>query len=103
VGANEVGGDAIKLYEYRAAGLPVLTTKIIGWQRAPAGVQALERDEVLNALASLASQGPGSMIRDRYVTPIEHTWQFKAEYLLKQLGLTQDTDIETKVREPAAP
>jgi glycosyltransferase involved in cell wall biosynthesis len=30
VGDGEVGGDAIKLYEYRAAGLPVLTSPIIG-------------------------------------------------------------------------
>jgi glycosyltransferase involved in cell wall biosynthesis len=103
VGANEVGGDAIKLYEYRAAGLPVLTTKIVGWQRAPEGVRALERDEVPSALASLASRGPGSTIRDRYITPRENTWQFKAEYLLERLGLAHDTDIEAELREPAAP
>jgi len=87
VGANEVGGDAIKLYEYRAAGLPVVMTKIIGWQRAPAGVRTLEPDEIPDMLSSLASQGPGSLGRDEYVTPDEHTWKFKTTEMLRLLGV----------------
>ena len=38
VGDGEVGGDVIKTYEYRAAGLPVVSTPIIGADRALPGV-----------------------------------------------------------------
>lgn len=87
VGRGEVGGDAIKLYEYRAAGLPTVTTKIIGWQRALQGVQALDRAEICPALKRLSAGGPGSLRRSPVVVPVEHTWRFKAEMVLDRLGI----------------
>jgi glycosyltransferase involved in cell wall biosynthesis len=87
VGDGEVGGDAIKLYEYRAAGLPTVTTKIIGWQRAAAGVVALDRAEIRPALAELCAGGPGSVKRDRPNLSPDHSWRGKAEKLLDMLTL----------------
>jgi glycosyltransferase involved in cell wall biosynthesis len=100
VGPDEVGGDAIKLYEYRAAGLPVLATKIIGWQRAPRGVRALERSEVLDALAALAARGPGGLPRDEHATPREHTWRFKAERMLELLGVGGGAGERVQIERP---
>lgn len=88
LGVGEVGGDVIKLYEYRAAGLSVVSTRIIGWERALPGVVAAERDDVIAALAERAgSEQPGSVARDRYVTPTEDTWSAKAARILDLLSL----------------
>jgi glycosyltransferase involved in cell wall biosynthesis len=87
VGDGEVGGDAIKLYEYRAAGLPTVTTKIIGWQRAAAGVVAVDRGEVLPTLRGLCAGGPGSLGRDDPDLSPDQTWRVKAEKILGLLEL----------------
>jgi glycosyltransferase involved in cell wall biosynthesis len=87
VGDGEVGGDAIKLYEYRAAGLPTVTTKIIGWQRAAAGVVPLDRDEIRPALEELSAGGPGSLGRDHPNLSPDHSWRVKAEKILGMLKL----------------
>jgi glycosyltransferase involved in cell wall biosynthesis len=87
-GAGEVGGDVIKIYEYRAAGLPVVIPKIIGWERALPGVVVADPPDLLDSLATLA--GPGvamSVKRDRYDTPESDTWRFKSDQMLGLLGL----------------
>ncbi|MBN8868936.1 MAG: glycosyltransferase [Solirubrobacterales bacterium] len=86
VGAFEVGGDAIKIYEYRAAGLPVLTAAIIGTERAPAGVSVFEG--VAGAIARIrrltgADPHPARIpIR----LPDNMTWRAKASRLLELAG-----------------
>ncbi len=84
LGDREVGGDLIKLYEYRAAGLKVASTKVIGWQRFPEGIAALEPSEFSEWIATQVAQPPG---RDRYATPTEHTWRAKTSTMLELLGL----------------
>ena len=87
VGAGEVGGDVIKLYEYRAAGLPVLTTPIRGVQeRGLSDVHSLEADHHTRWIGSLASQG-ARVARSPQRFPAEHTWRHKAEALIRAAGL----------------
>lgn len=87
-GDGEVGGDVIKLYEYRAAGLPVVSTRIIGWERALDGVVAVDPLNVCDALAAIPGAGePMRVTRDEYVTPREHTWRSKTMEMLDLLSL----------------
>jgi glycosyltransferase involved in cell wall biosynthesis len=86
-GPGEVGGDVIKTYEYRAAGLPTVATKIIGWRRMPDGVLVADRGEILGAIADLSSDGPGSLGRDAPALHADHTWRAKAERILNLLKL----------------
>lgn len=88
VGESEVGGDAIKVYEYRAAGLPVVMTKIIGHDRAPVGVVAVEPQEMIPTLQRYAACGPGGLPRDAYETLREHTWADKAARILDTLQVS---------------
>lgn len=85
VGPGEVGGDAIKLYEYRAAGLPVLTTPILGVGQRP-----------LREVHVLAADGHAEWLRVRTnglmrVQRVEQTfgtdltWRWKAERVLDAL------------------
>jgi len=83
VGANEVGGDVIKTYEYRAAGLPVLTTPIAGvTARGLNGVTVLEWRSHLDWLADAAASGP-RIARIEGEIPLESTWEFKADRILE--------------------
>jgi glycosyltransferase involved in cell wall biosynthesis len=85
-GAGEVGGDVIKLYEYRAAGLPVVTTRIIGWERSLPGVTVADPPDVADTLEDMAgSQTAGGVQRDAYDTPVDQTWRYKAEEILTLL------------------
>lgn len=91
LGEYEVGGDLIKLYEYRAAGLPTVSTRVIGWERALAGVRAVPREELCGAIGELLSgHGPGEVPREPAVLPRETTWRAKAEYLMQRLGLSAE-------------
>jgi len=91
LGEFEVGGDLIKLYEYRAAGLPTVSTRVIGWERALEGVRAVPRDEVVQALAELiGGRRPGEIPREPVALPAETSWRAKAEFLLDRLGMTND-------------
>jgi glycosyltransferase involved in cell wall biosynthesis len=87
VGAGETGGDLIKLYEYRAAGLPTVSTRVGGWERAAAGVEVLDRERIAPALAGLAAGGPGSVPRLPHRIPVEQTWSHKAAQMLDLLGI----------------
>lgn len=87
VGAGETGGDLLKLYEYRAAGLPTVSTRVGGWERASAGVEVLDRRLIAAALAQLAAGGAGSVPRLPHQVPAEQTWSHKAEQMLAMLGV----------------
>lgn len=92
LGEFEVGGDLIKLYEYRAAGLPTVSTRVIGWERALEGVRAVPRDEVVQALTELIDgRRAGEIPREPVALPAETSWQAKAEFLLDRLGMASDS------------
>lgn len=87
VGEGEVGGDVIKTYEYRAAGLPVLSTPVAGaTSRGLDAVAVLEPAEHIEWTAERASAGPRL---DRVVSelPAEVRWETKAQLILDRLGL----------------
>ena len=84
VGSGEVGGDVIKTYEYRAAGLPVLTTPVAG-----AGERGLERVTVLEAsrhheylTEHFRGWNRGRLPRIPEDIPEDQTWKFKAHRIL---------------------
>jgi hypothetical protein len=82
-GAGEVGGDVMKIYEYRAAGLPTLITPIIGSDRALPGVTVAERSDFPERLQQLVSRiQQGDHRRDDYEVPDEMTWGHKARAIL---------------------
>ncbi len=87
VGKGETGGDLIKLYEYRAAGLLTISTRVGGWERASEGVEVLDRSQIAPALFELAGGGPGSVARLPHQIPAEQTWSFKAAQMLEMLGV----------------
>ncbi len=87
VGAGETGGDLLKLYEYSAAGLPTVSTRVGGWERASAGVEVLDRERIAARLAQLAAGGPGSVPRHPHRIPAEQTWSHKAGQMLAMLGI----------------
>lgn len=78
VGSGEVGGDAIKTYEYRAAGLPTVTTPIIGAHRLPA-VAVVPGADLPDAIAAIRDRADGPRVPRRLdVLPSEHSWAEKA-------------------------
>ena len=84
---REVGGDAIKIYEYRAAGLPVFTTPIIGTERAPSGVRVVAPEDMCEALVAFLGKHTATARppRERVNLPIEVTWRYKAARILRLL------------------
>jgi glycosyltransferase involved in cell wall biosynthesis len=87
VGKFEIGGDILKTYEYRAAGLPVLTTPVRGAEnRGLAAVTVADPQVHPKALAEFAAAGP-RVARDLTPIPREHTWEFKARRILSIVGI----------------
>lgn len=86
VGDGEVGGDVIKTYEYRAAGLPVLTTPVLGARSRPLdrGVIVLDAARHSKWLIDKAASG-ARVKRIPSTIPPEVRWSFKAQYLLDLL------------------
>lgn len=85
VEVGQVGGDAIKIYEYRAAALPVLTTPIIGTRERPMdGVLVRDGGEHGAELQRMVGEGP-RVPRRGGVLPIEMTWRYKASTILSLL------------------
>lgn len=87
VGEGEVGGDVIKTYEYRATGLPVLSTPVAGVQsRGLDAVEALEGSGHPDRIRELASRGKRL---DRVVTPLppDVQWSGKADVILSGIGV----------------
>ena len=87
VGDDEVGGDAIKTYEYRAAGLQVLTTPIIGAGRTlTEGVHVVPRSEQV-AWIKETIVGHERIARMPSEIPLEFTWRYKARQISHLLGM----------------
>ena len=83
VGHGETGGDPIKLYEYLAAGLPVVTTRIDGWERWGSTVNAVGDDE--EAIATISGLVSGNGPRIPIAIPQQRTWTTIAERVLEPL------------------
>lgn len=92
VGEREVGGDVIKSYEYRAAGLPVVSTPVCGMTErgldAIAAVPMSRHAALLRAMIGSASRVP------RIVSPLpaHATWRSKTGVLLELLGASALTE-----------
>jgi glycosyltransferase involved in cell wall biosynthesis len=90
VGAGEVGGDVIKTYEYRAAGLPVLSTPVTG--ASSRGLDEVHvrttADEHEKWITGHRARGPRV---SRRLSPIAESvmWRHKSASLLPLLGLTR--------------
>jgi glycosyltransferase involved in cell wall biosynthesis len=85
VGDGEVGGDVIKTYEYRAAGLPVLTTPVVGSSsRGLSNVNVAMMEEHKVWLHSINARGP-RVERQIAETPSDQTWQRKSAFVLALL------------------
>jgi hypothetical protein len=83
---GQVGGDAIKIYEYRSAGLPVLTTPIIGTVERPMPeVHVRDAPDHANVLRTLIA---GRDRVPRVLSDIDPalTWRSKAAFILGELG-----------------
>lgn len=86
VSKGQVGGDAIKIYEYRAAGLPVVSTPIIGTRERPLpGVLVAESDDHPSVIGKLVNSDGRA---DRIVSeiPEELTWRFKTETIVNLMN-----------------
>lgn len=89
-GKFEVGGDVIKTYEYRAAGLPVIATPIIGSDRITAlsGVTiARDADDATVAIRGILEATGGHPPRIPATFEAGVSWREKTEAILKHLGL----------------
>ena len=83
---GEVGGDIIKTYEYRAAGLPVLTTPVDGCDRRGLDeVAVLPIDRHAERIGDWHRSGP-RVARRPATIPREATWRLKAETVLGALA-----------------
>nr|WP_281380880.1 glycosyltransferase [Nocardioides panaciterrulae] len=88
VGEGEVGGDAIKLYEYRACGLPVLSTPISGV--AERGLRDVTiRDSARQHADWIHERASQSTFRIRRAEdiPAGLTWKSKAQVMLDLLDI----------------
>ncbi|MBT2502635.1 glycosyltransferase [Curtobacterium sp. ISL-83] len=86
VGVGEVGGDVIKTYEYRAAGLVTLTTPIAGaGARGLDGVTVADMNDHAAVLRSWI-QPDRRIARRPGVIPAESTWEHKAQTMLDLLS-----------------
>jgi hypothetical protein len=88
---GEIGGDVIKLYEYRAAGLPTFMTPIEGAGRGLPGVRVYRAAELASVLAEFVQCQLGSRIpREPTVIPQQLTWRSKATTMLADLAAMSD-------------
>lgn len=88
LGEGEVGGDVMKIYEYRAAGLPTVITPIIGSERKLSGVTvAADAERTVAALAGiLESNRPHRPARIPISFDPTMTWEDKSTRMLRLLG-----------------
>lgn len=85
VGEFEVGGDVLKTYEYRAAGLPVLTTPVAGaGQRNLGSVYTLPAEDHAKWIETKVGSRQ-RIPRELGEIPQIHTWRHKTEFVLKEL------------------
>lgn len=83
--AGEIGGDVIKLYEYRAAGLPTFMTPIEGAGRGLPGVRIVSAAELPGTLAAFIRGGSERVAREGTAVPASSSWELKARTMLDQL------------------
>lgn len=84
VGEGEVGGDVIKTYEYRAAGLPTLASPVAGIsERNFTNVTIADGQDHANWISQL-SRETSRLARVEENLPVSMTWQYKAK-LMKDL------------------
>jgi glycosyltransferase involved in cell wall biosynthesis len=84
---GEIGGDVIKLYEYRAAGLPTFMTPIEGAGRGLTGVRVAPPQQLVSQLIDFVLAADGKRIlREPTLLPAEQTWRFKAKTILDAFG-----------------
>lgn len=82
VGEGEVGGDVIKTYEYRAAGLPVLSTPISGIRsRGLEAVTVLDASDHVAWLAAKLAEHSERVPRAATPFPEDATWKRKSAAL----------------------
>src|SRR5690606_31725548 len=88
LGSGEVGGDVIKTYEYRAAGLPVLSTPISGiTDRGFTDVVVLDGPDHPEWIrAAFAGKRP-ERSRQRFGHDV--TWRAKTETIAVMAGITK--------------
>lgn len=87
VGEGEVGGDVIKTYEYRAAGLAVLSTPIIGiGSRGFTSVTVLPGDGHAEWIAKLGADGSRPS-RSAESFPDDVTWRWKTAEILRMSSI----------------
>jgi hypothetical protein len=92
VGDNEVGGDVIKTYEYRASGLQVLTTPILGAGRTlTEGVHIVSAVDQVEWLRE-AIHGRERLERVVADIPDDLTWRYKAGRIANALGIAVEAD-----------
>lgn len=98
---GEVGGDIIKTYEYRAAGLPVLTTPVDGSDcRGLDEVHVLPLDRHADLLGRWRRSGP-RVGRRPSPLPAAATWRPKSLTLLDMLGVETGASAGHPVDAPA--
>lgn len=85
-GDGEIGGDVIKTYEYRAAGLPTFVTPIEGAGRGLAGVRVAVGQALIDELVELVATAQRSRIpRELTEIPDAMTWRSKARTILSAI------------------
>lgn len=88
VGDGEVGGDVIKTYEYRAAGLPVLTTPVTGAaSRGLSEVNVAAGNQHAEYIQDLVNTYGERVPRVKSDPPPGSTWRDKTEIILAQLDV----------------
>ena len=97
VGPGEVGGDVIKTYEYRAAGLPVVSTSVLGARsrRLDEHVYVSDARDHADLITLLADDGP-RVPRRLADLPESVTWKFKANQILDMLSRGTTISLEAR-------
>ena len=85
VGEFEVGGDVLKTYEYRAAGLPVLSTPVAGAGQRDLGSVYVRPAEEHVAWIETKVGSQKRLPREPGNIPEVHTWRHKTEFVLSEL------------------
>ncbi|MDL9948867.1 glycosyltransferase [Gordonia sp. ABSL11-1] len=104
VGEFEVGGDVIKTYEYRAAGLPVVSTPVTG-----AGARGLSSVVVagdarthVSAIRRLTCDDRRAL-RVNEEIPLHHTWKWKSEEILRLIDMDSVASLDNLDQEQGLP
>lgn len=83
----------IKLYEYLAAGLPVISTsmpEVLPFQEEGVVICADEPDAFVQAALKLRCMNTSAMVERRQQIARQHTWQARFEKALGNLGLSHE-------------